>query len=51
MYRQRRMGGEGEERWGVEEVVVVILSGHAGWGGGGALKSSFLFLTSIFDPC
>lgn len=31
-------------------MVVVILSGHAGWGGGGALKFVLVFLPSILDP-
>lgn len=48
MEKERRDGG-------VEEVVVVavveILSSHAGWGGGRALKSFLLVFPSILDPC
>lgn len=53
MNRQREGWVETERRGemgGVEEEVVVILSGHAGWGGGGALKFFLLFLPSILDP-
>lgn len=53
MDRERKMGeGGGEERWKGEGdvVVVAILSGHAGWGGGVALKLFLVFLPSFLDP-
>lgn len=41
--KERRGEMEGVE----EEMVVAILSGHAGWAGSGALKAFLLFLPSI----
>lgn len=50
MNRQREGWVETKKGEMEEEVVVVILSGHAGWGGGGALKVFLPFLPSILDP-